>query len=73
MLYIKAIDLNLKYSRCSNRFKIDLANLLWTLKNLGMVNSITITGALRAEAQLALDRMLSLSPLRKGEGYGQDH
>jgi quinolinate synthase len=54
--------LDLHYSLCPNMFKIDLAKLLWTLENLGTVNVVTIPEALKAEARLALDRMLSLSP-----------
>jgi quinolinate synthase len=54
--------LDLHYSLCPNMFKIDLAKLLWTLENPGSVNVVTIPEALKAEARLALDRMLSLSP-----------
>jgi len=54
--------LDLHYSLCPNMFKIDLAKLLWTLENLGSVNVVTIPEDIKAEARLALDRMLSLSP-----------
>ena len=54
--------LDLHYSLCPNMFKIDLAKLLWTLENLGSVNVVTIPADTKAEARLALDRMLSLSP-----------
>ena len=54
--------LDLQYSLCPNMFKIDLAKLLWTLENLGSVNVVTIPEDQKAEARLALDRMLSLSP-----------
>ncbi|MCK9377293.1 MAG: quinolinate synthase NadA [Syntrophobacterales bacterium] len=53
--------LELHYSLCPNMFKIDLAKLLWTLENLGSVNVITIPEDLKAEARLALRRMLNLS------------
>jgi len=53
--------LELHYSLCPNMFKIDLAKLLWTLENLGSVNVITIPEDLKAEARLALQRMLNLS------------
>lgn len=53
--------LDLHYSLCPNMFKIDLAKLLWTLKNLGSVNVVTIPEDIKAEARLALDRMLSSS------------
>jgi quinolinate synthase len=54
--------LELHYSLCPNMFKIDLAKLLWTLENLGSVNVVTVPENIKAEARLALDRMLSLSP-----------
>jgi quinolinate synthase len=54
--------LDLHYSLCPNMFKIDLTKLLWTLENLGSVNVVTVPEDLKAEARLALDRMLSLSP-----------
>jgi quinolinate synthase len=53
--------LDLHYSLCPNMFKIDLAKLRWTLENPGTVNLVTIPEDLKAEARLALDRMLSLS------------
>ncbi len=54
--------LDLHYSLCPNMFKIDLAKLLWTLENLGLVNVVTVAEDIKAESRLALDRMLSLSP-----------
>jgi quinolinate synthase len=54
--------LDLHYSLCPNMFKIDLAKFLWTLENVGSVNVVTIPEDIKAEARLALDRMLSLSP-----------
>ena len=52
--------LDLHYSLCPNMFKIDPAMLLATLENLGEVNVVTVPQDLKAEARLALDRMLSL-------------
>jgi len=54
----KVIDL--QNSLCPNMFKINLGNLLWTLNNLGRVNVVTVPEKVKAEAKLALDRMLSL-------------
>jgi quinolinate synthase len=54
--------LDLHYSLCPNMFKIDLAKLLWTLENAGSVSVVTVPDDIKAEARLALDRMLSLSP-----------
>jgi quinolinate synthase len=54
--------LELHYSLCPNMFKVDLAKLLWTLENIGSVNVVTVPEDIRAEARVALDRMLSLSP-----------
>lgn len=54
----KVIDLH--NSLCPNMFKINLGNLLWTLNNIGQVNVVTIPEQVKAEAKLALDRMLSL-------------
>jgi quinolinate synthase len=41
-------------------FKIDPAKLLLTLENLGEVNVVTVPEDIKAEARLALDRMLAL-------------
>jgi len=54
--------LDLAYSLCPNMFKINLDNLLWTLENLGQVNVVTVPESVKAEARLALDRMLALPP-----------
>lgn len=54
--------LDLHYSLCPNMFKINLNNLLWTLENLGQVNVVTVPESVKAEARLALDRMLALPP-----------
>ncbi len=56
--------LDLAYSLCPNMFKINLEKLLAILENLGEANVITVPEPIRAEAQLALERMLSL-PLRQ--------
>ena len=52
---------------CATMNRIDPAHLLWTLENLAeghMVNVIRLTGEIRRDARLALDRMLAL----KGSG-----
>jgi quinolinate synthase len=54
--------LELHYSLCPNMFKINLKNLLWTLENIGQVNVITVPEAIKADARMALDRMLALVP-----------
>jgi len=53
--------LDLHYSLCPNMFKINLKNLLWTLENIGRVNVVTVPETIRAAAQTALHRMLSLT------------
>ncbi len=52
--------LDLYYSLCPNMFRINLENLLGTLKDPGGVNVVTVDEAIRAEARLALERMLAL-------------
>jgi len=52
--------LDLHYSLCPNMFKIDPAKLLQTLENLGEVNVVNISEDIKAEARLALNRMLAL-------------
>lgn len=47
-------------SLCPNMNKIDLHNLLWTLENLGEVNTVTVPEKTKKEARIALERMLSL-------------
>lgn len=54
--------LDLHYSLCPNMFKINLKNLLWTLENIGKVNVITVPEPIKADARMALDRMLALAP-----------
>jgi len=53
--------LDLAYSLCPNMFRINLENLLWILENVGQVNVVTVPEDLKAEARLALDRMLALT------------
>ena len=52
--------LDLHYSLCPNMFKINLKNLLWAVENIGQVNVITVPEVIRADARMALDRMLAL-------------
>jgi len=54
----KVIDLH--NSLCPNMFKINLGNLLWTLNNIGKVNVVSVPEQVKAQAKVALDRMLSL-------------
>lgn len=53
--------LDLHNSLCPNMFKINPGNLLWTLNNIGQVNLVTVPEEVKAEAKLALDRMLALA------------
>lgn len=52
--------LDLYNSLCPNMFKINLGNLLQMLNNIGKVNVVTVPEEIKAEAKLALDRMLAL-------------
>ena len=52
--------MELHRSLCPNMFRINLKNLLWTLENLGKVNVVTVPEGIKANALLALDRMLKL-------------
>jgi quinolinate synthase len=54
----KVIELH--RSLCPNMFRINLKNLLRTLENIGQVNVVTVPEAIKAEAVIALDRMLNL-------------
>ena len=54
--------LALHYSLCPNMFKINLKNLLQTLQNIGQVNVVNIPEPIKADARLALDRMLDSAP-----------
>jgi len=51
----------LHYSLCPNMFRINLKNLLCTLENIGEVNVIVVPEDIKADARLALRRMLSFS------------
>jgi quinolinate synthase len=42
-------------------FRINLENLLGTLENLGEIHVVTVPEAVKAEARIALDRMLTLT------------
>ena len=53
--------LDLHYSLCSNMFKINIRNLLWTLENIGRVNVVRVPEEIKTDARKALDRMLSLA------------
>jgi quinolinate synthase len=53
--------LDLHYSLCPNMFKINLEKLIGTLENLGESNVVAVAEPMRTEAQLALERMLSLT------------
>ena len=54
--------LELCYSLCPNMFKISPKNLLWTIKNIGKGNVVSVSGDIKADARIALDRMLNLIP-----------
>jgi quinolinate synthase len=53
--------LELQYSLCPNMFRINLGNLLGTLENLGETHVVTVPEAVKTEARIALDRMLTLT------------
>lgn len=53
--------LPLHRSLCPNMYKIDLKKLLHTLQHIGDVNVIRLPDDIKADAGLALDRMLALS------------
>jgi len=50
----------LHYSLCPNMFKINPENLLRTLDHIEQFNVIAVPDAIKADARLALDRMLAL-------------
>ncbi len=52
--------MELSYSLCPNMFKINPGNLLETLENIGRTNIITVPEEIKADASLALSRMLEL-------------
>ena len=49
-----------KRSLCPNMYKINIENLLYTLENIGKVNVVEVEPRIKRDAQLALDRMLTL-------------
>jgi quinolinate synthase len=53
--------LALHHSLCPNMFKIDTSKLLRTLEDLGQYNIVTVSESTKADARLALDRMLRIS------------
>lgn len=53
--------LPLRRSLCPNMYKINPENLLDTLKHVGRKNIVTVAEHIKADARLALNRMLSLS------------
>ena len=48
-------------SLCPNMYKINLNNLLWTLDNLGEINVVTVPEGVKAEAEVALNKMLEIT------------
>jgi quinolinate synthase len=52
----------LQHSLCPNMFKINLKNLLWALDHVGQVNVVKVPEEIKADARMALDRMLALEP-----------
>jgi len=48
-------------SFCPNMYKINLRNLLWTLDNIGKINVVTVPEQIKAEARVALERMLEIT------------
>ena len=58
--YPEKTVMELHHSLCPNMSRISLQNLLWTLENLGTVNVVAVPDGIKANALLALDRMLKL-------------
>ncbi|MCX5800599.1 MAG: quinolinate synthase NadA [Candidatus Eisenbacteria bacterium] len=52
-------------SLCPNMFRINSRNLLWTLESLNEVNRVRVDPSLKADARVALERMLRISETRK--------
>jgi quinolinate synthase len=52
--------MELHRSLCPNMFRINLQNLLRTLENIGQVNIVTVPERVKADARIALERMLNL-------------
>lgn len=55
----------LSRSLCPNMFRINLKNLLWTLECLDESTLVRVAPELKPGARLALDRMLTISEVRK--------
>lgn len=53
--------LPLRHSLCPNMYKINLENLLDTLIHIGKKNVVTVPEIIKADARLALNRMLELT------------
>ena len=54
--------LDLHYSLCPNMFKISPEKLLRTLEHIGQINRVEVPVEIKADARMALDRMLALAP-----------
>jgi quinolinate synthase len=48
-------------SLCPNMYKVSINDLLWTLDNLGEINIVKVPPAVKKDALVALDRMLSIT------------
>ncbi|MBM3237546.1 quinolinate synthase NadA [Candidatus Poribacteria bacterium] len=48
-------------SLCPNMYRINLRNLLWTLDNIGKIKIVTVPEPIKAEAKVALERMLEIT------------
>jgi len=59
------IVFELARSLCPNMFRINLRNLLWTLEVLNEVNRVKVDPSLKADARIALERMLRISEVKK--------
>lgn len=59
------IVFELARSLCPNMFRINLRNLLWTLEVLDNINRVKVDASLKANARIALERMLRISETRK--------
>ncbi len=60
-VYPNKTVLPLKPSLCPNMYKINPENLLDTLQHIGEKNVVTVPEAVKKDARLALDRMLTLA------------
>ncbi len=59
--YPEKTILPLHHSLCPNMYKINLENLCTTLEHIGKHNVVTVPDEIKADARLALDRMLRLA------------